>query len=225
MRGAGDDTPRPFALRRMIPDSERPAFRPNHARERLAHVRHFLGQARHHRRGRASRDRAEGAACRAAPARAVDDQDPPHGVGIPGPVPGSDARSRDGRPEEAVRRDDIEHQVDLRYDRDQERTGEDDPGPGGGIDAVFEHDDCAGYPTCPRRSASRRAATDPVALGTAPVAPPAADLSVPMPELPPPPETKDFVDASTAPAAPAAAPAPAPSEPKPVAAPEGGKAA
>ena len=65
------------------------------------------------------------------------------------------------------------------------------------------------------------AATDPVALGTAPVAPPAAELSVPMPELPPPPETKDFIDASTAPAA----PAPAAPEPKPVAAPEGGKAA
>ena len=73
--------------------------------------------------------------------------------------------------------------------------------------------------------AQQTAATDPVALGTAPVAPPAADLSVPMPELPPPPETKDFVDASTAPAAPSTAPAPAPSEPKPVAAPEGGKAA
>ena len=33
-------------------------------------------------------------------------QDPPHGRRIPGPVPGSDARSRDGRPEEAGRRDD-----------------------------------------------------------------------------------------------------------------------
>ena len=73
--------------------------------------------------------------------------------------------------------------------------------------------------------AQQTAATDPVALGTAPVAPPAADLSVPMPDLPPPPETKDFVDASTAPASPAAAPTPEPSEPKPVAAPEGGKAA
>jgi hypothetical protein len=61
------------------------------------------------------------------------------------------------------------------------------------------------------------APTDPVALGTAPVAPPpAVDVSVPMPELPPPPETKDFLDAATAPKAP---------EPKPVAAPEGGKAA
>jgi sec-independent protein translocase protein TatB len=57
--------------------------------------------------------------------------------------------------------------------------------------------------------------TDPVALGTAPVAP--VDVSVPMPELPPPPETKDFVD--TAPGAPSEPP------PKPVAAPEGGKAA
>ena len=37
------------------------------------------------------------------------------------------------------------HQVDLRYDRDQERTGEDDPGPGGGIDTVFEHGECAGF--------------------------------------------------------------------------------
>ena len=36
--------------------------------------------------------------------------------------------------------------------------------------------------------------SDPVALGTAPVAP-AADIAVPMPELPPPPETKDFADA------------------------------
>jgi sec-independent protein translocase protein TatB len=67
--------------------------------------------------------------------------------------------------------------------------------------------------------AEQTAATDPVALGTAPVAPPAADLNVPMPELPPPPETKDFVDASAAPSAPASP------EPKPVAAPEGGKAA
>ena len=203
---------------------QRTGFPTESCARKTRHVRHFLGQARHHRRGRASRDRAEGAACRAAPARAVDDQDPPHGVGIPGPVPGRDARSRDGGPEEAVRRDDIEHQVDLRYDRDQERTGEDDPGSGGGIDTVFEHDDCAGYRLACASPADARA-TDPVALGTAPVAPPAADLSVPMPELPPPPETKDFVDASTAPASPSAAPAPASSEPKPVAAPEGGKAA
>src|SRR4051794_3357839 len=42
--------------------------------------------------------------------------------------------------------------------------------------------------------------SDPVALGTAPVAPaPAVDVSVPMPELPPPPETKDFADASASP--------------------------
>jgi sec-independent protein translocase protein TatB len=80
-------------------------------------------------------------------------------------------------------------------------------------------------PSAPAPQTQASAPTDPVALATAPVAPPAADLSVPMPELPPPPETKDFVDASTAPAAPSASPAPAPSEPKPVAAPEGGKAA
>ena len=62
-------------------------------------------------------------------------------------------------------------------------------------------------PTAPQQQAS----TDPVALGIAPVAP-AADLSVPMPELPPPPETKDFLDTAAAPAtsAPAAPPAPKP---------------
>ena len=43
-----------------------------------------------------------------------------------------------------------------------------------------------------------------------------------MPELPPPPQTKGFVEAAAAAAAPAA---PASPEPKPVAAPEGGKAA
>ena len=80
-------------------------------------------------------------------------------------------------------------------------------------------------PTAPAPQTPASAPTDPVALGTAPVAPPAAELNIPMPELPPPPETKDFVDASAAPAAPSSTPAPAPSEPKPVAAPEGGKAA
>src|SRR5438270_8168183 len=43
------------------------------------------------------------------------------------------------------------------------------------------------------------APSDPVALGTAPVAP---TVDVPMPELPPPPETKDFAEASPAPARP-----------------------
>jgi sec-independent protein translocase protein TatB len=65
-------------------------------------------------------------------------------------------------------------------------------------------------PTAPQQQAS----TDPVALGTAPVAP---AVDVPMPELPPPPETKDFAEA-------APAPTPArPSEPVPEAG--GGKAA
>ena len=54
--------------------------------------------------------------------------------------------------------------------------------------------------------------TDPVALGTAPVAPvasaPLADVSVPMPELPPPPQSKDFADAAPAPSSPTPAPAP-----------------
>jgi sec-independent protein translocase protein TatB len=69
------------------------------------------------------------------------------------------------------------------------------------------------------------APSDPVALGTAPVAPavpasdavpPAtADLNVPMPELPPPIDPKDFAPASAAEAAPAPA----------VPAAEGGKAA
>jgi sec-independent protein translocase protein TatB len=64
-------------------------------------------------------------------------------------------------------------------------------------------------PTAPQQQVP----TDPVALGTAPVAPePAVDVSVPMPELPPPPETKDFIDTAAAPAtsAPAAPPAPKP---------------
>jgi len=64
-------------------------------------------------------------------------------------------------------------------------------------------------PTAPQQQVP----TDPVALGTAPVTPePAVDVSVPMPELPPPPETKDFIDTAAAPAtsAPAAPPAPKP---------------
>src|SRR5437763_6758954 len=55
-------------------------------------------------------------------------------------------------------------------------------------------------PTAPQQQTS----ADPVALGTAPVAPaPTVDVSVPMPDLPPPPETKDFIDTAAAPAAPA----------------------
>ena len=58
-------------------------------------------------------------------------------------------------------------------------------------------------PAAPQQQAS----TDPVALGTAPVAP-AVDVSVPMPDLPPPPETKDFIDAAATPSTPAPAPKP-----------------
>ena len=63
-------------------------------------------------------------------------------------------------------------------------------------------------------------APDPVALGTAPVAP-AADIGVPMPDLPPPLETKDF--AALAPAAAPAEPAAASTSNAPEA--PGGKAA
>jgi sec-independent protein translocase protein TatB len=56
--------------------------------------------------------------------------------------------------------------------------------------------------------------SDPVALGTGPVAP-AVDVSVPMPELPPPPTTEDFITPAAAPSTPAS-----PAEPAP-----GGKAA
>jgi hypothetical protein len=72
--------------------------------------------------------------------------------------------------------------------------------------------------------------SDPVALGTAPVAP-VMDIAVPMPDLPPPPESKDFADVAASPqaAAPqAAAPhAAEPAAPSPVPVPEagGGKAA
>jgi sec-independent protein translocase protein TatB len=71
-------------------------------------------------------------------------------------------------------------------------------------------------PTAPQPETPATAPIDPVALGTAPVAP-AADVSVPLPELPPPPESKDFADA---------APAPAPARPSdPVPEAGGGKAA
>jgi sec-independent protein translocase protein TatB len=73
-------------------------------------------------------------------------------------------------------------------------------------------------PTAP--AAQTPAPTDPVALGTAPVAP---EVSVPTPELPPPPETKDFADAVAAPAAAPIAPASAPAAQAPEAG--GGKAA
>jgi len=74
-------------------------------------------------------------------------------------------------------------------------------------------------------SANPSIPADPVALGTAPVAP---EVSVPMPEMPPPVETKDFAASSTpAPdlsqAAPPAAAAPEKSAPAPEAG--GGKAA
>ena len=56
--------------------------------------------------------------------------------------------------------------------------------------------------------------TDPVALGTAPVtAAPLPDVSVPMPELPPAPQNKDFADATPAPSPPAPASAPDGSKP------------
>ena len=65
------------------------------------------------------------------------------------------------------------------------------------------------------------AAADPLALGTAPVAP-TPEISVPMPDLPPPPQTRDFAEA-----APAPSPTPASSEPDATPKPEasGGKAA
>jgi sec-independent protein translocase protein TatB len=83
-------------------------------------------------------------------------------------------------------------------------------------------------PSNPPPDPTGPAPTDPVALGTAPVAPvapvtpaPLPDVSVPMPELPPPPESKDFAEAAPKPAA---VPAPArASEPVPEAG--GGKAA
>jgi sec-independent protein translocase protein TatB len=85
----------------------------------------------------------------------------------------------------------------------------------------------AGIPT-PEPSAT----ADPVALGTAPVAPP-AEVSVPMPEMPPPVETKDFAARTTpapdlAQASPSVEAAP-PAEAAPASAPApeagGGKAA
>lgn len=83
-------------------------------------------------------------------------------------------------------------------------------------------------PATPPSDPAAPAPTDPVALGTAQSSPEThapvtaaslSDVSVPMPELPPPPESKDFAEAAPTPAA-----APArPSEPVPEAG--GGKAA
>jgi sec-independent protein translocase protein TatB len=63
-------------------------------------------------------------------------------------------------------------------------------------------------PVATPQTAVEATSPDPVALGTAPVAP--VDIAVPMPDLPPPPESKDFADATAAPAAPAPNPAPVP---------------
>jgi sec-independent protein translocase protein TatB len=85
----------------------------------------------------------------------------------------------------------------------------------------------AGIATPEPSANSPPASADPVALGTAPVAP---DVSVPMPEMPPPVETKDFAapptPASSTPAPDLAQAAP-PAEAAPASTPEagGGKAA
>jgi sec-independent protein translocase protein TatB len=85
----------------------------------------------------------------------------------------------------------------------------------------------AGIPT-PGAATDPSAPVDPVALGTAPVAP--AEISVPMPELPPPVETKDFAPpASSTPAPDLAQATPAAGADVPASAPApetgGGKAA
>jgi len=61
-------------------------------------------------------------------------------------------------------------------------------------------------PVAPAPETPTTAPTDPAALGTAPVAP---VVDVPMPELPPPLETKDFLPATPAPTT---APTPAPAK-------------
>ena len=66
--------------------------------ELKAYVRYWMERASRHRHRRADRHRPEGAARGVARARSMDDEDPPHGLRVPGPVPGGDARGRDGRP-------------------------------------------------------------------------------------------------------------------------------
>ena len=73
-------------------------------------------------------------------------------------------------------------------------------------------------PTAPVPETPATAPTDPVALGTAPVAP-TVEVSVPMPELPPPVETKDFITATPAPTT---APTPAPAKTSDAKTPEAG---
>src|SRR6516164_6455896 len=90
------------------------------SRSRSFHVRDRLERATAHRRRRAHRDRPEGTADGAAHARAVDEQAAPHGLRVPKPISGGDARGGDGRPQEAGRRDD-EPGAELREFRSRQR--------------------------------------------------------------------------------------------------------
>src|SRR6516164_3023356 len=90
------------------------------SRSRSFHVRDRLERAPAHRHRRVDRDWAEGAADRVAHARAVDEQAAPHGLRVPKPISGSDARGGDGRPQEAGRRDD-EPGAELREFRSRQR--------------------------------------------------------------------------------------------------------
>src|SRR6516164_528077 len=90
------------------------------SRSRSFHVRDRLERAPAHRHRRVDRDRAEGAADRAAHARTVDEQAAPHGLRVPKPISGGDARGGDGRPQEAGRRDD-EPGAELREFRSRQR--------------------------------------------------------------------------------------------------------
>ena len=62
------------------------------------------------------------------------------------------------------------------------------------VAATPPSDPTAPVPETPGTANETQMTADPVALGIAPVTPaPAVDVSVPMPELPPPVETKDFI--------------------------------
>ena len=138
---------------------------------------------------------------------AVDEQTRSWG-GIPGPVRTRCAKPK-WRPQEAVRRPTTAG-IRLRHDRHQERMEKLIGDPVGVTPPSAAS--VSSNPAAPPSDPTGPAPTDPVALGTAPVAPvtpaPLPDVSVPMPELPPPPESKDFA-APGMPPAPKPAPEPA----------------
>ena len=153
---------------------------------RSFHVRHFMDRIPADRRGCAGLHRAEGTARGDAHHGAVDAPYTQHGCRLPGPIPGSDARSRNGRPEKAGRRHRARHQ-ELRSAQGRalrsRSHGKGHPGVAGPA-AAFDHVNGIGWRRgafgryCPiAEAAAELHETDAVAAVTGPVAPDAAERS------------------------------------------------